>query len=137
MSSDISTLLGVSETVSFAAASTLHVLESASAGALDGPDEDSSRGVKTSTNALSMEVPTSTIGFFVSTAASAGSPPDSAIVNPTSFHSLNAAVNQQREQTVPYTYPRVRQLSSRDKLSVWRAVNSLTNGRQDRFARSP
>jgi hypothetical protein len=72
MSFGISTLLGDTETASVAAACKLSVLESASAGALDGPDEDSSRGVKTSTNALRMELPTSTIGFFASTAASAG-----------------------------------------------------------------
>ena len=53
-------------------ACTLRALESASAGALAGPDESGARGEKASAIALSMELPISTIEFFVSTAASAG-----------------------------------------------------------------
>jgi hypothetical protein len=64
--------VGVSGSVCFAAACTLGALESACAGTLDGPDESGPRGEKTSTIAFSMELPTSTIEFFVSTAAFAG-----------------------------------------------------------------
>jgi hypothetical protein len=47
-------------------------LESASAGAIAAPDENSPRGVMASTVAFSMELPTLTIEFFVSAAAFAG-----------------------------------------------------------------
>jgi hypothetical protein len=47
----ISTLMGVSEIVCFAVACTLRALESASASALDGPDENSPHGVKARTTA--------------------------------------------------------------------------------------
>ena len=61
--------MGVIGIVRFAAACTLRALESASAGALAGPDESGARGEKASAIALSMELPISTIEFFVSTAA--------------------------------------------------------------------
>ena len=64
--------MGVIGIVRFAAACTLRALESASAGALDGPDESGPRGEKASTIAFSMELPTSRIEFLVSIAASAG-----------------------------------------------------------------
>jgi hypothetical protein len=47
-------------------------LESASAGAIAAPDENSPRGVTACTVAFSMELPTLTIEFFVSAAAFAG-----------------------------------------------------------------
>jgi hypothetical protein len=50
----------------------VRALESACAGTLDGPDESGPRGERASTVAFSMELPTSTIEFFVSAAASAG-----------------------------------------------------------------
>jgi hypothetical protein len=50
----------------------VRALESASAGAIAAPDENSPRGVMASTVAFRMELPTLTIEFFVSAAASAG-----------------------------------------------------------------
>jgi hypothetical protein len=58
--------------VCFAAACTVRAFESTCAGTLDGPDESGTRGEKASKIALSMELPTSRIEFFVSIAASAG-----------------------------------------------------------------
>ena len=75
--------MGVIGIVRFAAACTLRALESGCT-RRDGPDENSPRGVKASTFALSMEFLTSAIEFFVSTAASAG------MLLPSSFTSRNS-----------------------------------------------
>jgi hypothetical protein len=50
----------------------VRALESPCAGTLVGPDESGPRGEKAITIAFSMELPTSTIEFLVSIAASAG-----------------------------------------------------------------
>jgi hypothetical protein len=55
-----------------ATGAAVRALESASAGAIAAPDENSQRGVMASTVAFNMELPISTIELFVSAAASAG-----------------------------------------------------------------
>ena len=99
--------MGVSGIVCSAAACTLRALESASAGAIAAPDENSPRRVMASTVAFSMELPISTIEFFVSTTASAGIASTSVVASamgegkPAASRSRGAAPRRGIVQVIP------------------------------------